>query len=82
MGTGYFDHGKKNKRWKVVYCNVESQTAIFPFVFLICIRFDMVSQCAGINSVSVNVSQQKSLRNQERRVFSWLIEFIEKLNSL
>ena len=51
---------KKNKRLKVVYYTVESQTAIFPFAFHICIRFDMVSQCAGINSVSVDVSQQKA----------------------
>lgn len=51
---------KKNKRWKVVYYTLESQKAIFLFALLICIRFDMVSQCGGINSESVDVSQEKT----------------------
>ena len=51
---------RKKYIWKVVYYTLESQKAIFLFAALICIRFDMVSQCGGINSEPVDVSQEKA----------------------
>jgi hypothetical protein len=73
MGTGYFDHGTKKEGWQVVYYTLKSQKAIFLFVLLICIRFDMVSQYGGINLESVDVSQESEYQIKRGVCFhGWL----------